>query len=1054
MFRITIVLLPALAILLGPAPARSHEPASRAPEHETLFVLTGGAPLILRLEVELDMWDCHAVWRRYVENAFAELDANADGELTPDESGSAAAAWRLAVIGGNVYRSRASGVSTADAWPHDGKVTPDELADFFRAVDAGPVRLIAGVPAAPRRRPGARSVPPQAGLALQQHLDLDRDGHLSDEELRSAWRSLRKLDRNSDAMIDAAELFSATRFAGAMSRREKSLIRLVAEGSERALAAELLARYDGGEGEPDGKLSPRELGFAGELLQPFDEDGDGQLADGELRRFAADPPYSVHLRVRLGNRWVGASPVEVVDVPDGRVAVTAERELVRITRGRDSLELLAATAPPSDLTQAKLRFAAADRDKNGYLDRTESRRLDLARIFDSLDDGDEKMFLGEFLAMSEQQGEFARTRVAITAAEHDGDLFQAFDADGDGRLGEREVRNARLLFSKENRGAGPLSGGLVLRIGFASPSGTPSVPIPIAASRAERAFQSQGPLWFQHMDRNGDGDVSRREFLGRLEQFKELDADRDGLLAPGEAVWIATAQRLSAGAAAKEDGRRRGLEPGDGRAAMAERIDAHIFGALVASGVVAAPPSDDAEFFRRIWLDIAGTIPPAAEVRDFLRDDHVEKRRRAVEQLLDSPEYVNHFADVWRFALIPEAAADSRLRNLDPPLEGWLRQRLIENTPYDELVRELLTAPLDSQAAATLSPAAFFLAKQRAPEKLAASASRVFLGVRLECAQCHDHPFDDWTRQQFWQFAAFFAEVAPPSPVKAPNSIGASSRRRIAIPDTDQVVEAVFLDGARPEPVRSPRAELAGWITDGDNPYFARAAVNRLWAHFFGAGLVEPPDDFAPANPASHPELLAELAEDFADHGFDLKHLIRAITASRAYQLSSAGGDADGSPQQFARMAVKPLSPEQRWASLVQATGYPPLIWRTTPRSSARRSNPEFEFRQQFAGGAGAAIEQEMSVPQTLLLMNGPLTTLAVDPEQGRTLAAVIAFPLTPREQIKALYLATLSRPPRQDEWEGLELYVLDGGPRGDPDLALSDVFWALLNSAEFGTNH
>jgi hypothetical protein len=220
-------------------------------------------------------------------------------------------------------------------------------------------------------------------------------------------------------------------------------------------------------------------------------------------------------------------------------------------------------------------------------------------------------------------------------------------------------------------------------------------------------------------------------------------------------------------------------------------------------------------------------------------------------------------------------------------------------------------------------------------------------------------------------------------------------------------------------------------------------------------GLVEPVDDFAENNPPSHPELLDELARAFAAHEFDLKFLVRAITASRAYQLSSRRTHpSQDVPQRFARMAVKGLTAAQMFDSLAQATGYTSPAPQRTPFPIGQPNDPRSELMETFSNDAGRVVERQATIVQALALMNGAFTAQAVSLDQSRTLAAIAEFPMRPAERVEALFLATLSRPPRQEELEKFSLYVMDRGATSDPDRALADVFWALLNSSEFGTNH
>ena len=355
-------------------------------------------------------------------------------------------------------------------------------------------------------------------------------------------------------------------------------------------------------------------------------------------------------------------------------------------------------------------------------------------------------------------------------------------------------------------------------------------------------------------------------------------------------------------------------------------------------GVLPAPAADDAEFLRRVSLDLAGRIPSAGEVREFLDDPNPDRRRHLIDRLLAGPAYVAHFTTIEQRLLIPEAETNRQLRLITPAFEAWLRRQIAENVGYDRTLRDLLTVPvaavrsrLPAQQPTTVrgqepSPLAFYMAKEVKGENLAASTARLFLGLRLECAQCHNHPFATWKREQFWGYAAFFSSLerqGPPGAVSVTGLIREfPDRREATVPGTDKVVPATFLDGSEPNwrPQVPAREILAEWMVAPDNPYFSRAAVNRLWAHFFGIGLVDPVDDMGADNPPSHPELLDALARSFIEHGFDRKYLIRAIVLSRAYQLTSAvngpelpeGAEAAHGPAQsedpdssrlFARMA-------------------------------------------------------------------------------------------------------------------------------------------------------
>jgi hypothetical protein len=452
-------------------------------------------------------------------------------------------------------------------------------------------------------------------------------------------------------------------------------------------------------------------------------------------------------------------------------------------------------------------------------------------------------------------------------------------------------------------------------------------------------------------------------------------------------------------------------------------------------GVKPAALADDAEFFRRVHLDLAGRIPSVTEARDFLDDDRPNKRRLWVERILrasaDDPSYrnayVRHFTNVWRAWLLAQTNQQNQLQQ--PALETWLRGRLEANVGYDRLVRELLTQPTTGGSAQV-----FYQANESKPENLAGSTARLFLGVKLECAQCHDHPFDKWKRTQFWQFAGFFTDLVP-----------RSTRGEIKLPGQDRVVKARSLDGKEPEwkDKVATRPTLAEWMTAPDNPFFARAIVNRMWAYFFGRPLVKELDESTYEVPASHKQLLDELADELVKHKFDLKFLVRAITASQAYQRTSAvTNPSHKDARHFARMPLRGLSPEQLFDSLAEATEY-------------RGSNqtPRGRFLARFAAQERKT-DYQTSILQALYLMNNEFIADRTSLEQNRTLATLAQQRTSTARKVESLYLVVLARKPRPAERERFVKYVEKGGPSGNPKKALADVFWVLLNSPEFILNH
>jgi hypothetical protein len=498
--------------------------------------------------------------------------------------------------------------------------------------------------------------------------------------------------------------------------------------------------------------------------------------------------------------------------------------------------------------------------------------------------------------------------------------------------------------------------------------------------------------------------------------------------------------------------------------ALAGKIDQLVAARWAEAKVEPVPLAGDAEFLRRVYLDVAGRIPSVAEARVFLEDQRPDKRARLVEQLLAGSGYVNHMSNFWRALFLPEAGNNFQVRIQQGSFENWLRKQVARNAGYDQMVRDLLTAPVGGSGGFNIGalygdsgPLTFYLAKEFKPENLASSTARVFLGVSVGCAECHNHPFAEWKREQFWGFAAFFSGITSNRLMDflVPGQEDAN-KREAKIPGTDKVVQARFLDGKDPVwNAKGTRSTLGEWLTSPSNPYFARAAVNRAWAYYLGTGLI------GASSTASHPELLDLLAKEFADHKFDVKFLIRAITATRAYQLTSAGKSK--SPEDralFARMPLRGLTAEQLFDSVAMATGYrdsgggDDLLSGIVGGNRSARS----EFLTKFAP-SDRPTETQTSILHALSLMNGKVIARATALEHSETLAAVADAPfLSTAERIETLYLAALARKPQAKELERAVRFVQDAlKDKDEPSTtsnALADVFWALLNSPEFILNH
>jgi hypothetical protein len=521
---------------------------------------------------------------------------------------------------------------------------------------------------------------------------------------------------------------------------------------------------------------------------------------------------------------------------------------------------------------------------------------------------------------------------------------------------------------------------------------------------------------------------------------------------------------LSAGTAAAQAPAERKDMAADVRA-LAERIDKMIEARWKEAGVKPAPPANDHQFFRRLNIDLNGRIPSLTDLRDFIEDDTPDKRPWWIDRVLDYEDlqrtrlFPAHFAAVMRSWMLTGNNANFQIQALQPGFEAWLNEHLTKNTPYDQLVRDLIVSQPLNRGGAT--PQAFYIDNENKPENLASATSRVFLGVKLECAQCHPHPFAKWTKNQFWEYAAFFSgfnRFAPQQGRRPVQPAVLLNANEIKIPGTDKVVKARFLDGKQPQfkNGEDPRQVLVDWMVAQDNPFFARAAVDHLWSYFFGVSLLEPIMEPADDGLPTHPQLLDMLAKEFRASGHDLRFMIRAIVNTKAYQRGSSSPHASKDDvYYFARMPVRGMSPEQLYDSVAEATGLDEK--RTGPQQFQpqpfNQQTPRRDFIARFSS-QDKRTESQTSILQALFLMNGKFLADRTRPDRNDSLKTLITQPTSVARKVDTLYFMALSRAPRQEELDRLVRYVESGGPTGDQGRALSDIYWALLNCGEFCLNH
>ena len=505
-------------------------------------------------------------------------------------------------------------------------------------------------------------------------------------------------------------------------------------------------------------------------------------------------------------------------------------------------------------------------------------------------------------------------------------------------------------------------------------------------------------------------------------------------------------------------------------------IDERIFAKLRRFNIVPSEPSSDSEFLRRVCLDLTGRIPPVARVREFLADPDPLKREQVVEALLASPEYVDYwtfrFADLFRvsvFALGINAKWSQAYWE-------WIRDAVERNRPYDEVARERVSSQGYSAASRHYLP---YLVVPP-PENMMGEQVRVFLGRRLDCAQCHDHPYERWTQNQFWGMTAFFGSMFKlggnpesvifdhPNGMEVAPDVPSPTDKRVRNPRTGEAVDPVLLDGTRVAhtPTNYPRGELARWMTS--HPYFAEAAVNRMWSYFFGRGLVEPVDDFRSNNPPSHPKLLRQLARYFEENDYDLKQLFRLIVRSGTYQLSSSNRETQPADlPTYAYAPSRPLEAEILLDAICDVTGVPehfpvPAFSGVgdgaAPRGAraVQLKEPDVyasSFLDIFGRPTRFSVPERDSEPmlsQALHILVGSTYNDKLWAEGSRVYDHFQSG-TSDGEIIADLYLAAFSRYPTRAESDELSTLIARTPDRGQ---ALRDLQWAILSSREFAENH
>jgi mono/diheme cytochrome c family protein len=490
-------------------------------------------------------------------------------------------------------------------------------------------------------------------------------------------------------------------------------------------------------------------------------------------------------------------------------------------------------------------------------------------------------------------------------------------------------------------------------------------------------------------------------------------------------------------------------------------IDSHVAEKLNKLRIIPSELADDESFLRRVFLDIVGVPPTVAEREKFLADTRKEKRDALVDELLGRKEFTEMWVMKWAelmqirtFNNGPQQVSYKAALNY----YQWLRERIAGNVPFNELVKELLSA----KGGTFSSPATNFFQIEQDVLKLTENVAQVFMGTRIQCAQCHNHPFDRWTMDDYYSFASFFAQVKR-KPAEDPRErVVFDEGGEIQNPVTKQNMTPKFLGGPKPEiKGQSRRESVAGWLASPENPWFARNVVNIVWAHFNGVGIVDPVDDVRVSNPPSNPELLDALAEKFVSYNYDFKKLVRDICTSRTYQLSTRTNETNvADTRNFSHAMIRRVRAEVLLDCISQVTATPnkfkglPLGARAVQIADGNTSN---YFLTTFGRATRATVcscevKMEPNLSQALHLLNGDTTQQRI--RQGKVVENLISEKKPPAEIIRHLYLTVLSRPPTDMESEKLLAAVAEKPEPAAVREVLEDVFWALLNSKEFIFNH
>ncbi len=496
----------------------------------------------------------------------------------------------------------------------------------------------------------------------------------------------------------------------------------------------------------------------------------------------------------------------------------------------------------------------------------------------------------------------------------------------------------------------------------------------------------------------------------------------------------------------------------------ANYVDKHSFAKLKMLNIQPSDLCSDQEFVRRAYLDVCGILPNPQEVQKFLTSKEANKRAKLIDELLDRPEYADFWtlkwSDVFRSSRKTIQVKGTHV------FQKWLRNHIDKNTGFDQVVYEVIT----SGGSTFANPAANYYRVSRDPTTLAETTAQLFFGIRMQCAKCHNHPFERWTQDDYYSMAAFFNRVkyradpiesGDPKKKDGAEYVYVERSGELTQPRTGKTMAPKFMGGIIPEiaPGRDRRESLGKWMASGDNPFVPKSVVNRIWFHLMGKGIVDPVDDFRDSNPSANDDLLDALAKDFVKNKFDAKQLIRTIMNSRTYQLSAQTNEFNKDDNKYFSHAVtKLLTAEQLFDALCQVTEVPekfvghPLGTRSVQLPDGEANHPFLKTFGQPARELACECEREgdSNLAQALQLINGPAVNDRLRNVNNR-IGKLVAAKKTDKEIVADLFLVTLSRLPTETEESAMLGHV---SAATDKRRAWEDVHWALINSKEFLFRH